>query len=142
MMLLALGLFAPLVFLAWALVQSDPVLQPGAWQILAMVGTALPVFSRYVVEWLRKWSPDLAEIDGRAMSRNLGVGLFVLFATTGLASAPEIILPAAPLSYDLLDWLGYASALLGAGLAGIAYVVSGSRVVHTILKGDSAPSSP
>lgn len=148
--LLALAIVAAAAFVfagrahAAALLQAaEPVLKPEAAPILKLVAAALPVINRYLTETLRLRFPSLQKMDGRVLSRNVGVLLFLGFAVTGIATRPDIALPTLPTSGDAFDYLDTAGVVITALGAGLAWVVGGSRFVHASIKGDEeGPVTP
>lgn len=148
--LLALALVATAAFVfarhvsAAVLIQAaEPILKPEAAPILKLVAAALPVINRYVTEWLRLAFPSMKKIDGRVLSRNVGVVLFIVFAVTGVATRPDISVPTLPTSGDLFDYLDLGGTVLAFLGAGLAWVVGGSRYVHASIKGDDeGPALP
>ena len=143
--LVAVALFGLVGHVAAAVLTQGtaPILKPEAAPILKLVAAALPVINRYITEWLRLTFPSMKNIDGRVLSRNVGVLLFLGFAATGIATRPDIALPTVPTSGDLFDYLAFAETVIVAIGAGLAWVVGGSRFVHASVKGDEeGPALP
>lgn len=112
-----------------------PELQP----ILQVIAMLLPVLNKWLVDLLQRAG---VETDGRPLSRNAGVILVILFALTGMLTAPAITAPALgtnPAAVDLLVAFAKGVTELGALLA---WVIAGSRVFNDAVSGDTAGPEP
>lgn len=109
-------------------------LTPGGASLFDTLAQLYVILGPYIVqrvtEWLRTNYPSWADMSGKTASMNVAVIAFVGAVVLGLATRPELALPAFPDGGALLDYASYAESVLLTLVGVLGYFVAGSRGLH------------